>query len=120
MLGYAPDPAALTAEDRARAEELAEERYTAARRRYTHLYVSAQKQDRPDPGSIGRIKDASDRAVELAAALRLIQDGDDDAARASLAAGPISDEERALTTDRFTIAQLHAASEQAESWAWSV
>lgn len=119
MLGYAPDPAALSAEDKARAEEFAEERYTAARRQYTHLYVAARNQDRPDAGAIGEIKIASDRAVALAAELRKIQDGDMDAIRASLEAGPVTDEERALTTDRFTIAQLHAAANPADTWSWS-
>ncbi len=119
MLGYAPVPAAFTAEEMHYAEELAGERYTAARRYYTHLYVAARTQDRPDAGAISEIKDASDRAVTLAAALRKIQDGDVDAIRASLDAGPITDEERALTTDRLTIAQLHAAANPADTWSWS-
>lgn len=119
MLGYAPDPVALTPEDMHRAEELAGERYTAARRQYTHLYVAARNQARPDAGAITEIKAASERAVALAAALRKIQDGDPDAIRASLHAGPITDEERALTTDRLTIAQLHAAANPADTWSWS-
>lgn len=119
MLGYAPVPTAFTPEEMRRAEELAQERYTAARRRYTHLYVAARAQDRPDAGAIAEIKAASDRAVALAAALRKIQDGDQMAALESLEAGPVTDEERALTTDRFTIAELHAAANPAGTWSWS-
>lgn len=119
MLGYAHDPAVFTPEEMRRAEELAEERYTAARRHYTHLYVAARSEDRPDTGAIGAITEASERAVALAAALRKVQDGDRAAILESLEAGPITDEERALTTDRFTIAQLHAAANPADTWSWS-
>lgn len=102
----------VSADDLQRARTLAEERYTAARRRYTHLYVDARSQDRPDPSLARDIKEASDRAVELAAALRAVEDGDPAAVRRELAAGPVTDEEKALTTDRFTIAALHRAAKE--------
>lgn len=108
MLGHALAPAA-SPEDIRRATELAEDRYTAARRRYTHLYVEARGQARPGAAEAAALKAASDHAVEMAGMLRKVQEGDADAIEASLAADPASDEERALTTDRFTIAQLHAA-----------
>ena len=108
MLGHALAPAA-SPEDIRRATELAEDRYTAARRRYTHLYVEARGQAKPAAAEIAGLKAASDHAVEMAAILRKVQEGDEDAIRASLEAEPVTDEERALTTDRFTLAQLHAA-----------
>lgn len=123
MLGYAHAPAApvdaVSPEDIHRAEELAGERYTAARRRYTHLYVEARSQARPDAAMARELKEASALAIEMAAALREIQDGDLTAIRASLEASPVTDEEKALTTDRFTIADLHAAANPAHTWSWS-
>lgn len=118
MPGHALAPAA-SPEDIRRATELAEERYTAARRRYTHLYLGARSQARPGADEIAELKAASDHAVEMAAALRKVQEGDSDAIRASLAADPVSDEERALTTDRFTIAQMHAAAFPAPTGPWT-
>lgn len=118
MLGHALAPAA-SPEDIRRATELAEERYTAARRRYTHLYVDARGQAKPGATEIAGLKAASDHAVEMAAILRKVQEGDEDAIRASLTAEPVTEEERALTTDRFTLAQLHAAAYPAPAGPWT-
>lgn len=55
---------------------------------------------------------ARELTISLAAALRQVEDGEAHAVRRELAAGPVAVEERALTTDRFTIAELRAA----EAW----
>lgn len=106
--------------DIALACELAEERYTAARRQYTHLYVDSQDMTGPPAHSAAEMAAAWQRTVDLAARLREVEDGEPEAVRRELEAGRIPEEERALTTDRFTIAELRrAAAAPAASWTWT-
>jgi hypothetical protein len=109
----------VTPDDTRRALESAQERYTAARRKYTALYVESQPAAHPGPDAAEALEAARKEVLDLAAALRLIEDGDAEAIRQELAAEPVTDDERARTTNRFTIAELRrAASAPAASWDW--
>jgi hypothetical protein len=107
-------------DDARRAVESAQERYTAARRKYTALYVDFKSSNHPDRNLAAALDAARSEALSLATALRLVEDGDAEAIRQELAADPVSDEERARTTNRFTIAELHraAAASAPASWDW--
>lgn len=97
----------------------AEERYTAARRQYTSLYVESMEQ--PGKDLTEDLAAALQKTVVLATALRKVQDGDPEAVRQELELGPVPEDERARTTDRFTIADLHrAAAESQPSWDWKL
>jgi hypothetical protein len=99
------------------AVDWAEERYTAARRQYTRLYVESVEQ--PGADLIDDLAVARARTIELAAALRRVQDGEPEAIRRELALGPVPEDEQVQTTDRFTIAELHrAAAATPATWAW--
>lgn len=114
-----PIPAAASQDDARRALESAQERYTAARRKYTSLYVESKPLERPDQDLVEAIEAARSETLEMAASLRMVEDGDPEAIRNELAAGRVSDSERARTTDRFTIAELHRAAAAAPaSWDW--
>ncbi|MET4143840.1 hypothetical protein [Arthrobacter sp. UYCo732] len=95
--------------------ELALERYTAARRQYTHLYVASHGGSE----NAEAIAAARQKALDLAARLRQAEDGDPVAVRRELDEERATEEERALTTDRFTIAELHrAAASPPTTWGW--
>lgn len=114
-----PIPAAANHDDARRAAESAQERYTAARRKYTGLYVEFKSIERPDQALVASLNAARSEALTMATSLRLVEDGDADAIRNELEADPVSDSERARTTDRFTIAELHrAAAATPASWDW--
>lgn len=106
-----PEPE-ITPDDVRRALFLAQERYTAAKRQYTSLYVESQSGKTQTPEHESAMLAAREMTISLAAALRQVEDGEAHAVRRELSAGPVAAEERALTTDRFTIAELRAA----EAW----
>lgn len=100
--------------------ELALERYTAARRQYTHLYVASHGVAEADAEDADAMAAAWQRTLDLAARLREVEDGEPAAVRRELDEVRASEEERALTTDRFTIAELHrAAAAPAATWTWT-
>lgn len=115
------DRPTVNPEEARRALESAQERYTAARRKYTALYVDFKSTNHPDRELAAALDAARSEALALATSLRLIEDGDAEAVCLELAADPVSDDERARTTNRFTIAELHrAAAAPAASWGWKV
>jgi hypothetical protein len=105
-------------DDASRALESAQERYTATRRKYTALYVDFKSSVHPDRNLAAALDAARSEALAQAAALRLVEDGDAEAIRQELAADPVSEDERARTTNSFTIAELHRAAAPAASWDW--
>lgn len=111
--------APAASDDMLLAAEFAEERYTAARRKYTSLYVELQSQENPKEGLTQEVDAARGETLALATALRKVEEGDLEAIRAELEAGRVSDNERSRTTNRFTIAELRrAAAAQPASWNW--
>lgn len=101
------------------AGELALERYTAARRHYTSLYVELNSLEHPGSELAEALNAARNASLEQAAALRRVEDGDPEAVRQELAAEPLSENERARTTSRFSIAELHrAATATPPTWDW--
>lgn len=112
-------PAAVNPDDAQRALESAQERYTAARRKYTAMYVDSQSP--ADQTAPEALEAARKEALDLAATLRLVEDGDPEAIRRELASDPVTDDERARTTNRFTLAELRQAAAEsapAASWDW--
>lgn len=106
-------------DDAARAAASAHERYTAARRKYTGLYVEFKSTSHPDRDLAAALNAARSAALTQAASLRLVEDGDPDAIRDELAAGQVPESELARTTDRHSIAELRRAAAAAPaSWDW--
>lgn len=109
----------VSSEDIRMAGELANERYTAARRHYTSLYVELNNREHPDSELTGALHAARTVSLERAAALRKVEDGDAEAVRQELEAERLTASERARTTNRFSIAELHrAAAATPPSWDW--
>jgi hypothetical protein len=113
-------PADTVSQDDIRvAGELALERYTAARRHYTSLHVEFTSLEQPDSDLADSLEAARTLSLELAAALRKVEDGDPEAVLQELEAGQVSESERARTTNRFSIAELNrAAAPTPASWDW--
>lgn len=88
-----PEPE-LSPEDAAKALVLAQERYNAAKRQYTHLHAEAQSMETPNEEHESAIIAARNLTVALAGALRRIEEGDLDAMRRELAAVPVAADER--------------------------
>lgn len=111
----------VSSEDIRRAGELANERYTAARRHYTSLYVELNSLEHPGSELTESLNAARNASLEQAAALRRVEDGDPEAVRQELAADPLSESERARTTSRLSIAELHrAATATPPTWDWKL
>lgn len=110
--------AAVSQNDIQAATELALERYTAARRQYTSLYVELNSLEHPGADLAEALNAARTVSLDLAASLRKVEDGDPEAVLHELEAGRASESERARTTDRFSIAELHRAAAAPASWDW--
>lgn len=116
-----PAPA-VPADDVKAASDLAHDRYTAARRHYTHLYVEFNSLEHPGDELAKNLDEARSQLLTLAGRLPQVLAGEPDAVQQELEAGPVEASESARTTNRFRIAELNraAADAEASTWGWKM
>lgn len=106
------------------ATDLAQDRYAAARRHYTHLYVELHSAENPSDELARNLDEARSALLTLAGRLPLVLAGEEDAVRHELATGPVPVTESSQVTDRFRIAELHRAAADADAnattWGWKL
>ncbi|HEX9089544.1 MAG TPA: hypothetical protein VF867_18785 [Arthrobacter sp.] len=119
-----PAPAVIPAGGVKEAADLAAERYSAARREYTHLYVEFHSTEHPGAELTQNLDDARAKVLALAGNLPKVLAGDPDSVRHELEMGPAPVTAASQVTDRFRIADLHRAatdpSAEVSTWGWKL